>query len=166
MDLGDAMIDKREKIEAALGAVLTKNGLTVATAESCSGGLIAHRITNVAGSSGYFLGGVVSYSNEAKSELLGVDENALLECGAVSEEVAAQMAEGARRNFGADLAVAVTGIAGPGGGSEEKPVGLVYVAVCDGDGVYGERCEFAGTREEIKEQTADKALELLMERAR
>jgi nicotinamide-nucleotide amidase len=157
---------KREKIEVALGAILTKNGLTVATAESCSGGLIAHRITNVAGSSGYFLGGIVSYSNEAKSGLLRVNENALLECGAVSEEVAAQMAEGVRENFDADLAVAVTGIAGPGGGTDEKPVGLVYMAVCDADGVYGERCEFAGTREEIKEQTAHKALELLLERAR
>jgi nicotinamide-nucleotide amidase len=160
------MNEKSETVEAALGALLTKNGLTVATAESCSGGLIAHRITNVAGSSGYFLGGIVSYSNEAKSGLLRVDEDALLECGAVSEEVAAQMAEGVRENFGADLAVAVTGIAGPGGGSDEKPVGLVYVAVSDADGVYGERCEFLGTREEIKEQTADKALELLMEKAR
>ena len=112
-------------IEADLGKRLREREWTLATAESCSGGLIAHRITNVPGSSGYFLGGVVSYSNGAKVRMLDVRPESLDSYGAVSEEVAREMAEGAKNYFGSDVAIAVTGIAGPGGGTAEKPVGLV-----------------------------------------
>jgi PncC family amidohydrolase len=118
-----------ETIEYRIGKALSARGLTLATAESCTGGLIGHRITNVAGSSAYYLGGVIAYDNRIKAGLLGVSEADLASYGAVSEPVARQMAEGVRTRFGADYAVAVTGIAGPGGGSEDKPVGLVYVAV-------------------------------------
>src|SRR5690606_24283499 len=117
----------------------------------------------VSGSSGYFLGGIVAYSNEAKIALLSVDPATLAAYGAVSEEVAQEMAAGARERMGADLAVACTGIAGPSGGSLEKPVGLVYIAVADDKGVAVERCEFKGDREDVKEQTAERALELVLE---
>ena len=116
-------------MEAVVGQLLSEQGRSVAVAESCTGGLIAHRFTDVPGSSEYFLGGVVAYSNEAKHSLLGVPENLLMEHGAVSEPVARSMAEGVRERFNADIGVATTGISGPGGGSEEKPVGLVYVAI-------------------------------------
>jgi PncC family amidohydrolase len=120
---------------AALAADLQRTclaaGLTVATAESCTGGLVAHAITANAGSSGYFVGGVVSYSNEAKHELIGVPNELIAEHGAVSPEVATAMAVGVRDRLGADLGVAVTGIAGPDGGTAEKPVGLVYIGLAD-----------------------------------
>ena len=134
-----------------------------ATAESCSGGLIAHRITNVAGSSSYFLGGIVSYSNDAKTGLLGVDRNAISTHGAVSEEVAGAMAQGARDRFSADIAVGVTGIAGPGGGTREKPVGLVFIAVASPSGTVLETCHFDGDREAVKERTSEKALRMILE---
>jgi PncC family amidohydrolase len=142
---------------------LRASGATLATAESCSGGLIAHRLTNVAGSSAYFLGGVVSYSNDAKVALLGVSEASLAAHGAVSEEVAREMVEGARARFGADYATACTGIAGPSGGTPEKPVGLVYIGVAGPKGTRVERCRFDGDRTRIKEQTADRALGLVLE---
>ena len=108
-----------------------ERGLTVAVAESCTGGLIAAAITEVPGSSGYFLGGVVSYSNSSKEALLDVPRALLEERGAVSREVAGAMASGARARFGSDLAVAVTGVAGPDGGTLDKPVGLVYLGIAD-----------------------------------
>lgn len=150
-------------IEVDLGNKLRERGWTLATAESCSGGLISHRITNVSGSSRYFLGGVVSYSNGAKVKLLNVRPESLESYGAVSEQVAREMAEGARNFFGADLALAVTGIAGPGGGTAEKPVGLVYMAVASTSGTKVDHRHFRGDRESIKAQTADHALNLLME---
>ena len=116
-----------EPIETAVLELCRERGLTLATAESCTGGLVAARLTSVPGSSDVFLGGVVSYANEVKTAALGVPEDVLAAHGAVSAETAAAMAEGARRRLDADVAVAVTGIAGPGGGSDEKPVGLVYV---------------------------------------
>lgn len=134
---------------------------TLATAESCSGGLIAHRVTNVAGASAYFLGGVVSYSNQAKLELLNVSPADLNAHGAVSEPVARQMAEGVRLRFGATWGIGVTGIAGPTGGTPEKPVGLVYIAVSGPAGTVIRRNQFVGPRESVKEQTAQTALELL-----
>ena len=149
--------------EEALGALLRAKGLTLATAESCSGGLIGHRITNVAGSSAYYIGGVVSYSNDAKERLLGVKSESLAMHGAVSETVAREMADGARRRLGADIAVAVTGIAGPGGGTAEKPVGLVHMAVSGEGWTRAERTVFLGNREQIKSQTAERALRLLNE---
>ena len=125
-------------LEESIGERLRAVRATLATAESCSGGLIAHRLTNVAGSSGYFLGGVVSYSNAAKASLLGVQESALNAHGAVSEAVVRQMAEGARARFGADYAVACTGIAGPTGVTADVNVGLVLMGVAGPRGRGGE----------------------------
>ena len=149
--------------EELVGVRLRAMGASLATAESCTGGLIAHRITNVAGSSAYFLGGIVSYSNGAKVELLGVESQLIAEHGAVSEPVARQMAQGTRNCFGAVFGVACTGIAGPAGGTPEKPVGLVYIAVAGPDGTRVVRCQFDGDRFGIKERTADRALGLVLE---
>ena len=118
-----------------LQARCLERGVTIATAESCTGGLVAKLITDLAGSSGYFRGGIVSYANEVKVRLLGVPEEGLAAHGAVSAQVARSMALGALSRTGADLAVAVTGVSGPGGGSPGKPVGLTYVAVADRAGV-------------------------------
>lgn len=150
-------------IEAEVGERLREREWTLATAESCCGGLLAHQITNVPGCSDYFLGGVVSYSNGSKVRMLDVRPESLDSYGAVSEEVAREMAEGARNYFGSDIALAVTGIAGPGGGTAEKPVGLVYIAVSSLAGSAVERNQFSGDRESIKKQSSDRALDLLME---
>jgi PncC family amidohydrolase len=139
-------------------------GLTVVTAESCTGGYIAKSITDVAGSSGYFRGGVISYSNEVKMRLLGVPADQLAAHGAVSAQVARSMAVGVLAATGADLAVAVTGISGPGGGSRAKPVGLTYVAVADATGVDVRRFLWQGDRVANREATVRAALELLLER--
>ena len=142
---------------------LVDTGKTIATAESCSGGLIAHRLTNVPGASTPFLGGIVAYSNTVKVALLAVPASTLEVHGAVSEATARAMAEGARKTLGADLAIAVTGIAGPGGGTPEKPVGLVYLALSRAEGIRAEKHQFQGGRESIKMQTADAALNLVWE---
>ena len=131
-----------EPLEAVVGRLLRERGRTLAVAESCTGGLLAERITSVAGSSEYFLGGVVAYADAAKQALLGVSEDLLGRHGAVSEPVVRAMAEGARRHFGADLAVATTGISGPGGGSAEKPVGSVCIALASAAGTHSERFVF------------------------
>ncbi len=136
-----------EPLEAVTGRLLRERGLTIALAESCTGGLLAERITNVAGSSAYFLGGVVAYANPAKHALLGVPEDLLVRHGAVSEPVARAMAEGARVRFGADLGLATTGISGPAGGSPEKPVGSVCIALATAAGTHAEGFVFAVGRE-------------------
>jgi len=146
-----------------LGSVLKAKGKTIATAESCTGGKIGDMITSVPGSSAYFLGGVVSYGNDAKVSLLGVDTGALKADGAVSEMVARQMADGAREMFGADVGISTTGIAGPGGGSAEKPVGLVFVAVSTSDMSLCRRYVFTGARDDIKTRSANAALALALE---
>src|SRR5512136_3481226 len=115
-----------EKIQVIIGQMLVERKLKLATAESCTGGLVGHRLTNVPGSSEYFEGGIVAYSYEAKERLLGVHHDTLYEHGAVSAETAIEMAHGVRRALGTDIGIAVTGIAGPGGGLPDKPVGLVY----------------------------------------
>lgn len=150
-------------VEVEIGDRLNAQSGTLATAESCVGGLIAHRITNVEGSSQYFLGGIVSYSNDAKMKFLNVNAETLESSGAVSEAVAREMVEGARAGFGADYAVSVTGIAGPGGGTADKPVGLVYIGVASPEGASVQRVQFQGDRESVKVQTAQRALELLLE---
>jgi PncC family amidohydrolase len=137
--------------------------VSVATAESCTGGLVAKLITDLAGSSGYFRGGVVSYADEAKTRLLGVAEDQLAAHGAVSAQVARSMASGALSRTGADLAVAVTGVAGPGGGSPAKPVGLSYVAVATAEGVEVRRFVWTGDRAANREASARAAVELLLE---
>jgi nicotinamide-nucleotide amidase len=140
-------------------------GLTVAAAESCTGGLLTHILTEVPGSSAYLLGGVVSYADRAKIDLLGVDADHLGAHGAVSAQVARAMAQGVRERFGADLGVAITGIAGPDGGSDAKPVGLTYVAVADDAGVEVRRLQWSGERSANKRDSAGAALELLLARA-
>lgn len=150
-----------EALEDIVGKMLLTSRKTIATAESCSGGLISHRLTNVPGISAVFGRGVVTYSNEAKKELLGVSASSLEQYGAVSEQVALEMAQGARRSAGSDIGVAVTGIAGPDGGSAEKPVGLVYLAVSGDKGDLARRCVFYGDREMIKARTAQTALMLV-----
>jgi PncC family amidohydrolase len=139
-------------------------GVTVAAGESCTGGLIAKTITDVPGSSGYFSGGVVSYSNEAKRRLLGVPYAILEAHGAVSAQVARAMALGARERFGADLGVSVTGVAGPDGGTAAKPVGLTYVAVADSEGVEVRRFTWSGDRASNREESVRAALEMLLAR--
>ncbi|RME82887.1 MAG: CinA family protein [Caldilineae bacterium] len=132
-------LDDLVRASAALGRSLSRRGLTIGTAESCTGGLLASVLTDVSGSSAYVAGGVVAYSNEIKMGLLGVHEETLLARGAVSAETAAEMAEGALRLLGCDLALAITGIAGPGGGTAAKPVGLVYLHLAAADASAGER---------------------------
>ena len=141
--------------------LLKANGLTCATAESCTGGGVGSAITAVPGSSAVFAGGVISYSNEVKREILGVKAETLATVGAVSSETAAQMAEGARRLLKTDLAVSLTGIAGPDGGSEEKPVGLVWFGLAAKDGVRTEKCIFRGDRTRVREQAVTHALGML-----
>ena len=149
--------------EVVLGHLLSDAGLTLSVAESCTGGLIGHRITNVAGSSRYFLGGVVAYSYDAKERVLGVNHDELYDHGAVSEVVAREMARGVRRLLGTDLSVAVTGIAGPGGGLPGKPVGLVYIALSSRSEERCERFVWDGNRETNKALSADAALKMLVE---
>ncbi len=136
--------------------------LTVATAESCTGGLLADRITNVAGSSDYYLGGVVSYAYSAKETLLGVDHELLLREGAVNETVARQMARAARQRLGADVGIGITGIAGPGGGTPEKPVGLVWIGLADARSDRAERYVWDSDRVGNKSRSVEAALKLLV----
>ena len=139
-----------------------ERGLSIATAESCTGGLVAHLITNIPGSSGYFRGGVVSYADDAKRLLLDVGADLLAAHGAVSAQAARAMAVGARERLHADLAVSVTGVAGPDGGSAAKPVGLTYVAVADDGGVEVRRFVWSGDRAANKDASARAAIELLL----
>ena len=142
----------------------TERGLTLATAESCTGGLIGHVLTEVPGSSDYYVGGVICYSDALKQSELGVDKGTLERHGAVSAQTCVAMAEGARRRYGAALAVAVTGIAGPSGGSPAKPVGLTYIAVADSAGHDVRRETWAADRHANKLLTAGAALALVLER--
>jgi nicotinamide-nucleotide amidase len=144
---------------AAVGRLLRERGLTLAVAESCTGGLIAERVTEVPGSSDYFLGGVVAYANRAKTALLGVPEPLLAEHGAVSEPVARAMAEGVRERFGAHYGLATTGLSGPGGGSEQKPVGLVHVALARQEGTHADQFVFPLDRTRHRLLTAQLALD-------
>ncbi|MFH1259169.1 MAG: competence/damage-inducible protein A [Elusimicrobiota bacterium] len=148
-------------LEEIVGGLLRKKNLTIAVAESCSGGLLAHRLTNVAGSSNYFQEGIVAYANKSKIERLGVKVKTLKEFGAVSGEVALEMAEGVREKLNTDLALSVTGIAGPGGATKTKPVGVVYIGLVTKNTKRIYQNKFLGTRIEIKEKTAIWALDLL-----
>ncbi|MBS3765721.1 CinA family protein [Candidatus Bipolaricaulota bacterium] len=153
-----------ERLEVKTGRLLREDDLTLAIAESCTGGLIADRITDVPGSSDYFDRGVVSYSNRAKRELLDVKADSLENHGAVSEVVAAEMAKGVRTSSDTDIGLSSTGIAGPGGGTEEKPVGLVYLGLSIREGSYVRQENLDGTRRENKETAARMAMEFLVER--
>jgi nicotinamide-nucleotide amidase len=150
-----------DELEVVVGRLLKSHRETLSTAESCTGGLLAHRLTNVPGSSDYFLGGVVAYTNEMKAEELQVPIDHIRKFGAVSPQVAKAMASGIRSRTGSHYGLSITGIAGPGGGSEEKPVGLVYIALAAEPGVEVLKSQFLGNREQVKFQSSQKALDLL-----
>jgi nicotinamide-nucleotide amidase len=152
-----------EELALRLGRALHVRGWRLAVAESCTGGFLAKVLTDVAGSSQWFEGGVVSYSNAAKAELLGVPRETLAAHGAVSEETVRAMAEGARVRFAADVAVAVSGIAGPGGGTEDKPVGMVHFAWAAAGELTAARRIFAGSRDAVRRHSVGLALERLIE---
>jgi len=155
-----------ETLAAQVGALLLANGQKLATAESCTGGWVSHCLTAVAGSSEWFERGFVTYSNEAKHEMLGVEPDTLLAHGAVSEATAAAMAVGALRHSHADWALAITGVAGPSGGSPDKPVGTVCFAWAEAEGrLDSQTCHFKGAREEVRAQSVARALNGLLERA-
>lgn len=157
--LGSAVYGYDETtLEAAVIDLLRTRQESLAVAESCTGGGLGARITSVAGSSDVFIGGAISYANAVKQELLGVSERTLDRYGAVSEPTAREMAEGARHTFGADWAVSITGIAGPGGGTPEKPVGLVFIGVAGPDGTAVEEQCFRGSRENVRQRSAQFAL--------
>lgn len=164
---GEYSVDMKDGCESAvetrLVAACKERGVTIATAESCTGGLIAARITSVPGASAVFIGGMVSYANAVKLELLGVPQALLESVGAVSAECAEAMASGVRERMKADVSASVTGIAGPDGGTPQKPVGLVYLGAATASGVRVERCLFSGDREAVRRQAVERALALLLE---
>src|ERR671912_550757 len=163
--LGDYYFgEDEETLESAVGHLLAAQSSTLALAESCTGGLLAKRLTDMPGSSAYFKEGLVTYSNESKERLLGVPQEMLAEHGAVSKPVARKMAEGARRLARTDYGLSVTGIAGPDGGTEEKPVGLVFVGLSDAEETFAERLDlsaWARSRDAIRERSANRAFDLL-----
>lgn len=151
------------KIEKLIGDLLRKNGWTLSIAESCTGGLICDRITDVPGSSDYFIGGMVTYSNESKAKHLGVPMKDIKTYGAVSPQVAKKMAQGVQKTFGTTFGLSTTGIAGPTGGSKEKPVGLVFIGLSYGRKTQVIKLNLKGTRRTIKEQSTEKALQFFYE---
>jgi nicotinamide-nucleotide amidase len=160
--LGEAVFCTEDKsLEEVVGIFLGMRNATIAVAESCTGGLIAKRLTDIPGSSNYFLGGVVCYCNQSKIDLLGVEPELLASHGAVSSEVACAMAAGVRRRFASSYGLSVTGIAGPSGGSPEKPVGLVYLGWDNGSEVISQRAQFTSDREGIRHWAAQTALNLI-----
>ena len=156
-------MNNNNSLSEQLGGLLRSKGLLMGTAESCTGGRIANMVTLVAGSSDYFVGGVVSYSNEVKHSVLGVSEDSLRLHGAVSREVVEQMAQGAIRTLGCDCSVATSGVAGPGGGSPEKPVGTVWIAAALKEQVVSHCYHFGTVRAENIQSAADTALTMLLE---
>ena len=152
-----------EVLEVKIGGLLRERGLSLAVAESCTGGLAGHRITNVPGSSDYFIGGIVAYSYEAKVGLLGVSWNTLEKKGAVSRETVIEMARGARSALDSDIGMAVSGIAGPGGGMPGKPVGLTWIGLCVKDFEEAWSYVWDGDRIQNKEHSAEQLLQLLVD---
>ena len=150
-------------LEQEIGDLLRQKGLTLGVVESATGGLVSHRITNVPGSSDYYKGSVTAYSNEVKSGVVGVSEDTLIQYGAVSPQVAEELAEGGKMLLGADICLADTGIAGPGGVTAEKPVGLFYIGLSHGERTYSRKHQFQGNREQNKQSAAEEALGWLKE---
>jgi len=155
------MPETNELLEVEVGKLLTERKWTLAIAESCTGGLVTHRLTNVPGSSAYVVVSVIAYAYEAKVRALGVSWDTLNKFGAVSEETVSEMARGVRERFGATLGLAITGIAGPGGGTPEKPVGLTYFGLASAEGILIQKHVWPGSRVEVKEQSAQAALMLM-----
>ncbi|HYG61358.1 MAG TPA: nicotinamide-nucleotide amidohydrolase family protein, partial [Thermoanaerobaculia bacterium] len=152
---------EEDTLEGVVGMLLKAAGATLTVAESCTGGLLGERLTRVPGSSDYFLGGAIVYTNRLKTELAGVPPELLQEHGAVSEPVARAMAEGVCRALGSDYGIAVTGVAGPGGGSEAKPVGTVHIAVAGPEGTSHRRVRFPGDRQRVRQHSSQLALDML-----
>lgn len=152
------------KLEQQVGEALKAKGWTIGTAESCTGGLVLHRLTNIPGSSAYVAGGIVAYSNPVKQSVLGVKQGTLIAHGAVSEQTAQEMALGARQLLKTDIAVSITGIAGPDGGTDEKPVGLTFIALAGPDDLLlVQRHIWDGDREAVKNASAEAALQLVLD---
>src|SRR4030042_7127280 len=149
------------KLEKVIGEYLRERGSTLSIAETCTGGLINDRITDVPGSSDYYEGGMVTYSNKSKTELLGVPEAYIKRFGAVSPQVARKMAQGVRKAFGTTFGLSTTGVAGPTGGTKEKPVGLVYIGLVDGKKAFVRKENLKGSRREIKRKAAERSLRFL-----
>ncbi len=158
----DEFLDCSDSLPKELALVLLHRKMSFSVAESCSGGLISHRITQLPGASKFFLGGVVAYSNYLKTVFLNVDSEVLDIHGAVSEPVALAMVKGVLTVSKSDIACAVTGVAGPGGGSVEKPVGLVYIAVASQTDAVCEKCHFTGVREVIKQKVSNESFNLVL----
>ena len=154
----------RNPLEKAIGNLLREKGLTLSIAESCTGGLICDRITDVPGSSDYFMGGMVNYSNESKAEHLGVPLVEIKRYGAVSSRVAGKMAQGVRKTFHTTFGLSTTGVAGPTGGTKRSPIGRVYIGFSDGRRTWVKREDFTGNRREIKKKTTERVLQFFHER--
>ena len=149
------------KLEKTIGDFLRKKGWTLSIAESCTGGLICDRITNVSGSSDYFMGGMVNYSNESKARHLGIPLEDIKKYGAVSPQVAKKMAQGVRKAFKANFGLSTTGVAGPTGGTKRSPIGRVFIGVAIGKRTWVRQHDFKGSRREIKRKAAERSLEFL-----
>jgi nicotinamide-nucleotide amidase len=154
------------KLEKTIGDRLREKGWTLAIAESCTGGLICDRITNISGSSDYFEGGMVTYSNESKAEYLGVPSNDIKKYGAVSPQVAKKMAQGVRKAFHTTFGLSTTGVAGPTGGTKRSPIGRVFIGLADGKRMRVKKLDLKGSRQEIKKEAAEKGLQFLYENIR
>ena len=152
---------KKETLEEVAASLLIKKGLTISVAESCTGGLVSHRLTNISGSSNYYKCGIISYSNQAKSVFLKVNNQLIKEKGAVSPEVAREMAVGIRASAHTDLGLGITGIAGPTGATPTKPLGLVYIALSSEAKQINQKFIFSGNREQIKWKASQAALDIL-----
>ncbi|MDY6867892.1 MAG: CinA family protein [Chloroflexota bacterium] len=157
------MVQELLSLSSEIGKLLTDESLTIASAESCTGGLIGHILTGVSGSSQYYLGGVIAYSNRIKEEILGVQSQTLLQHGAVSKETACEMAKGIRKIFEADIGVATTGIAGPTGGTPTKPVGLVWIGISTKPNTQAFEYHFKGSRNDVKTSTVKAILTRLLD---
>lgn len=152
------------KLEKVVGDLLREKKQTISIAESLTGGMICNRLTNIPGSSEYFMGGVIAYSNESKIRHLNVPQREIERYGAVSKQVARSMAQGVRKAFSTNLGLSTTGIAGPGGGTPKKPIGLVFIGLAKGEKTWIKKLNLKGTRREIKEKTSENALKFLIEK--
>jgi len=152
------------ELEKTIGNLLREKGRTLSIAESCTGGLVCDRITNVSGSSDYFMGGMVTYSNESKAEHLGIPLSIIKRHGAVSQQVARRMAQGVRKAFHTTFGLSTTGVAGPAGGTKRSPIGRVFIGISDGRRTWVKREDLKGSRREIKKKATEKALRVFYER--
>jgi len=152
------------ELEKTIGNLLREKGYTLSIAESCTGGLICDRITNVSGSSGYFMGGMVTYSNESKAEHLGIPSAIIKRHGAVSPQVARRMAQGVRKALHTTFGLSTTGVAGPTGGTKRSPIGRVFIGISDGRRTCVKKLDLKGSRREIKKKATEKALQFFYER--